>query len=170
MNELTLFAFEGNEVRTIQKECEPWFAGKDVCAVFGDSNHNRSLSRVFGEDKTIIEVDTPAGIRSVTFINETGLYDLLFSMQPQKYRIRHAADRQDIRAEIAFAPILPQSFDPADIRIAFLDPTDILRPVAVLFKNMRDFLFASFVSQINVQKHRLVPSVSQRLINHPAGA
>ena len=84
MNELTLFAFEGNEVRTIQKECEPWFAGKDVCAVFGDSNHNRSLSRVFGEDKTIIEVDTPAGIRNVTFINETGLYDLLFSMQPQK--------------------------------------------------------------------------------------
>ena len=84
MNELTLFAFEGNEVRTIQKEGEPWFAGKDVCAVFGDSNHNRSLSRVFGEDKTIIEVDTPAGIRSVTFINETGLYDLLFSMQPQK--------------------------------------------------------------------------------------
>ena len=55
-----------------------------MCAVFGDSNHNRSLSRVFGEDKTIIEVDTPAGIRSVTFINETGLYDLLFSMQPQK--------------------------------------------------------------------------------------
>ena len=84
MNELTLFAFEGNEVRTIQKEGEPWFAGKDVCAVFGDSNHNRSLSRVFGEDKTIIEVDTPVGIRSVTFINETGLYDLLFSMQPQK--------------------------------------------------------------------------------------
>ena len=84
MNELTLFAFEGNEVRTIQKDGEPWFAGKDVCAVFGDSNHKRSLSRVFREDKTIIEVDTPAGIRSVTFINETGLYDLLFSMQPQK--------------------------------------------------------------------------------------
>ena len=30
MNELTLFAFEGNEVRTIQKEGEPWFAGKDA--------------------------------------------------------------------------------------------------------------------------------------------
>ena len=84
MNELTLFAFEGNEVRTIQKDGAPWFAGKDVCAVFGDTNHNRSLSRVFAEDKATIDVDTPAGIRSVTFINETGLYDLLFSMQPQK--------------------------------------------------------------------------------------
>ena len=84
MNELTLFAFEGNEVRTIQKDGDLWVAGKDVCAVFGDTNHNRSLSRVLSEDKTTIDVDTPAGNRSVIFINETGLYDLLFSMQPQK--------------------------------------------------------------------------------------
>ncbi len=63
---------------------------------------------------------------------ERGLYLAVlavFSMQPQKYRIRHAADRQDIRTEVTSAPILPQSFDPADIRIALLDPADILRPL-----------------------------------------
>lgn len=84
MNELMLYAFEGNEVRTIQKDGDPWFAGKDVCTVFGDTNHNRSLSRVYDEDKMVVAVETPAGIRNVIFINETGLYELLFSMQPQK--------------------------------------------------------------------------------------
>ncbi len=81
---MQVFSFRENEVRTIQCDGAPWFAGKDVCSVFGDTNHNRILSRVFDEDKATVAVDTPAGARSVIFINETGLYDLLFSMQPQK--------------------------------------------------------------------------------------
>lgn len=79
-----MFSFEGNEVRTIQRDDAPWFAGKDVCEVFGDTNHNRSLSRVFDEDKIVVPVETIAGVRNVIFISEMGLYNLLFSMQPQK--------------------------------------------------------------------------------------
>ena len=103
MNEVMLFAFEGNEVRTIQKDDEAWLAGKDVCAVFGDTNHNRSLARVLEEDKTIIDVDTPVGIRSVIFISEPGLYDLLFSMQPQKANHGGVQDAypKETRARIA---------------------------------------------------------------------
>lgn len=84
MNGLQVFFYGEREVRTIQRDSVPWFAGKDVCAVFGDTNHNRSLSRVAGEDKTVVAVSTPAGVRNVIFISESGLYDLLFSMQPQK--------------------------------------------------------------------------------------
>jgi len=98
MNKLTLFAFEGNEVRTIQKDGEPWFAGKDVCAVFGDTNHNRSLSRVFNEDKAAFTVETAGGRQSIIFVNETGLYDLLFSMQPQ--RANHEGVRNAYPLEI----------------------------------------------------------------------
>jgi len=84
MNGLQVFFYGEREVRTIQRDSVPWFAGKDVCAVFGDTNHNRSLSRVAGEDKTVVAVSTPVGVRNVIFISESGLYDLLFSMQPQK--------------------------------------------------------------------------------------
>jgi len=98
MNKLTLFAFEGNEVRTIQKDGEPWFAGKDVCAVFGDTNHNRSLSRVFKEDKAAFTVETAGGRQSIIFVSETGLYDLLFSMQPQ--RANHEGVRNAYPLEI----------------------------------------------------------------------
>ena len=84
MNALTIFPYEGNEVRTLTRDGDPWFAGKDVCAVFGDTNHNRSLSRVHEEDKAAFALDTAGGNQSITFVNESGLYDLLFSMQPQR--------------------------------------------------------------------------------------
>jgi prophage antirepressor-like protein len=83
-NELAIFPYEGTEVRTITKDGEPWFAGKDVCAVFGDTNHNRSLSRVLDADKAAFSIETAGGKQNVIFVNETGLYDLLFSMQPQR--------------------------------------------------------------------------------------
>ena len=87
MNGLQVFFYGEREVRTIQRDSVPWFAGKDVCAVFGDTNHNRSLSRVADEDKTVVAVSTPAGVRNVIFISESGLYDLLFNMQPGEYRL-----------------------------------------------------------------------------------
>jgi anti-repressor protein len=83
-NKLQIFPYKGTDVRTFTKDGEPWFAGKDVCAVFGDKNHNRSLSRVSDEDKAAFTIDTSGGKQNITFVNETGLYDLLFSMQPQR--------------------------------------------------------------------------------------
>ena len=73
------------EVRSMMINDEPWFVGKDVCAAFGDTNHNRSLARVDEEDKMENEIlDSMGRIQKVIMINEWGLYSLLFAMQPQK--------------------------------------------------------------------------------------
>lgn len=72
-------------VRSMMINEEPWFVGKDVCAAFGDTNHNRSLSRVDEEDKLEHQiVDAMGRPQRVIMINESGLYSLLFTMQPQK--------------------------------------------------------------------------------------
>jgi anti-repressor protein len=84
MNDLRLFNFKNKGVRTLVRDEDVWFAGKDVCCVFGDTNHNRSLSRIRDEDKMMVPVDTAGGKQNINFINEAGLYDLLFSMQPQR--------------------------------------------------------------------------------------
>jgi len=97
MNDLTIYSFEGNEVRTLIQGGEPWFAGKDVCVVFGDTNHNRSLSRVSDDDKLSFLVDTSGGRQSIIFVNESGLYDL-HSMQPQ--RAHHEGVRNEYPLEI----------------------------------------------------------------------
>lgn len=86
-NEVQVQTFENSAfgtLRTIEIDGEPWFVGKDVCDAFGDKNSNRSLSRVDNEDKRVIPIQTKGGIQKVTFVNESGLYYLLFTMQPQK--------------------------------------------------------------------------------------
>lgn len=85
---MELKIFENEEfgkIRTAVIDDEPYFVGKDVSTVFGDKNHNRTLARVDDEDKTIIEIiDSMGRKQNVIAINESGLYSMLFAMQPQK--------------------------------------------------------------------------------------
>lgn len=86
MKELKIFEnSEFGKIRVIEIDGEPWMVGKDVCAVFGDKNHNRSLGRVDAEDKRVVPItDSMGRTQQITIINESGLYALLFAMQPQK--------------------------------------------------------------------------------------
>lgn len=86
MNEIQIFDNpEFGQVRTVEVNGEPYFAGKDICMAFGDKNHNRSLGRVSDDDKAVVEITDSMGRKqSITAINESGLYSLLFAMQPQK--------------------------------------------------------------------------------------
>ena len=86
MNELQIFNNEEfKEIRTFVKDNEPWFVGRDICSYFGDTNHSRTLSRVAEEDKEYAEIEDSLGRKQQTIIvNESGLYSILFSMQPQK--------------------------------------------------------------------------------------
>lgn len=72
------------EIRTTTIKGEPWIAGRDVCLAFGDTNPNRSLGRIDDEDKMRVTTNTAGGAQEMTFINESGLYALLFAMQPAK--------------------------------------------------------------------------------------
>lgn len=85
MNDLKIFENkEFGKIRTIEMNNEPWFVGKDVCEAFGDTNYRRSLSNIDEFDKGVSQIETPGGKQSMTIINESGLYSLLFQMQPQK--------------------------------------------------------------------------------------
>lgn len=73
------------EIRVFEQNGEAWFVGRDVCKAFGDKNSSRTLSRVDDEDKQIITItDSMGRTQNVTIINESGLYSVLFAMQPQK--------------------------------------------------------------------------------------
>lgn len=85
MKDLQIFKNEEfGTVRTITVDNEPWFVGKDVCEVFGDTNYRRSLATLDEDEKGVSQMTTPGGIQNMTIINESGLYTLLFNMQPQK--------------------------------------------------------------------------------------
>lgn len=86
MNELKIFSNEEfGTIRTMMVDNQPYFVGKDICQAFGDKNHNRSLGRVDDEDKKEHEIiDSLGRKQKAVFVNESGMYSLLFSMQPQK--------------------------------------------------------------------------------------
>ena len=82
MNEnLNIWEYEQHEIRTIEKDGEPWFVGKDVAMVLGYMKpRNAIANHVDDEDK----MDAPiqgalGGTQNMTVINESGLYSLIFS-------------------------------------------------------------------------------------------
>lgn len=100
-NGIMLFQHEEfGKVRTLDINGEQWFVGKDICKVFGDSNHNRSLGRVDDEDKRTVELTDSLGRKqTATAINESGLYDLLLTMRPQKAHHKGAPDEYPIEIQ-----------------------------------------------------------------------
>lgn len=52
MNELQIFNYNGNEVRTIQKDGEPWWVLKDVCKILELKNPTMIADRLEEDEVT----------------------------------------------------------------------------------------------------------------------
>lgn len=86
-NSLQVFTNEQfGQIRTINQNGEPWFVAADVCDFFQVTNRNRVMQQVDQADKGGTQMNTPGGKQTLTIINEAGLYDLLFALQPTKAR------------------------------------------------------------------------------------
>lgn len=80
MNNLQLFNFEGNNVRTLKVDDEPRFVAKDVAKILGYSRTADVVrTHVDPEDKGVGEIQTPGGKQKLQIINESGLYSLILS-------------------------------------------------------------------------------------------
>lgn len=91
MNKLQLFKFEGNEVRTLKIDDEPYFVGKDVAKILGYKNTKDALAKhVDVEDKLGSQIATSGQRREMTIINESGLYSLILSSKmPNARKFKH---------------------------------------------------------------------------------
>lgn len=80
MNQLQIFNFEQNEVRTLVIDGIAYFVGKDVTDVLGYVNSSKALNdHVDNEDKLNNESLSSLGQRGGWLINESGLYSLILS-------------------------------------------------------------------------------------------
>lgn len=70
----TLFKYENNQVRVVDKGGNPWWVAKDVCAILGLSNVSAATKNLHIDEKDIIEVDTLGGPQKVLCVTEPGLY------------------------------------------------------------------------------------------------
>ncbi len=81
MNGLKIFNNpEFGEVRTIERDGEPWFVGKDVADVLGYQNGSRDINRhVDEEDRIKVMIFDGNQDKETIIINESGLYSLVLS-------------------------------------------------------------------------------------------
>lgn len=81
MTDLQIFnSPEFGAIRTIEKDGEPWFVGKDVATALGYKEATKAArEKVDDEDKGVSKIDTPSGTQEMTIINESGLYSLVLS-------------------------------------------------------------------------------------------
>ena len=91
MNEIQEFYFNGDAVRTLLRDNEPYFVGKDVAEILGYRNPRDALSKhVDSDDKGVAKCDTLGGTQQTTIINESGLYSLILSSKlPKAKEFKH---------------------------------------------------------------------------------
>lgn len=76
-NKIIPFNYQGNEVRSISLDGEPWFVAKDVCDILEMSNVTVAISRLDDDEVTKLNLGSLSG--EVNIISESGLYSLTLS-------------------------------------------------------------------------------------------
>ena len=77
MNNIQIFKYENNDVRTVEQDGEPWFVLKDVCKALGIGNSRMVVDRLDEDEKGVSQIDTPGGLQNVSIISESGLYNVI---------------------------------------------------------------------------------------------
>lgn len=100
-NQLQLFNFKGNQVRTVTINDDPYFVGKDVAEILGYKDLNRAINQhVDSDDRKALSRknsgDSYATLWSLNdwtnkvVITESGVYSLIFSSElPQAKEFKH---------------------------------------------------------------------------------
>ena len=80
---------EFGEMRIVMVGGEPWFVAKDICDVLGLVNSRKATSSLDEDEKGVSLIVTPSGEQTMTIINESGLYNLVFqSRKPEAKAFR----------------------------------------------------------------------------------
>lgn len=81
MNDVKLWKYESHDVRTIEKDGEPWWVLSDVCKVLELSNPSKVAQRLDEDERSNFELGRQG---AATIINESGLYNVILrSDKPQ---------------------------------------------------------------------------------------
>lgn len=77
MNKLQTFTYNNSQVRTVEKDGEPWFVLKDVCDILGLDSPHKVVGRLDDDEKGRNLIPTLGGNQEMTVISESGLYNVI---------------------------------------------------------------------------------------------
>lgn len=138
-----LFNFNGQNIRTLTINNQPYFVGNDAAIILGYSDYRHAvINHVDDEDKLRVRIDHAGQNREMTAINESGLYDLIFdaSRQSKNPEVRENARkfRHWVTSEVL--PTIRKHgayMTPAKIEEVLTDPDTIIQ-LATQLKQERE--------------------------------
>ena len=77
MNELQIFNYNDNEIRTIEKEDGVWWVLTDVCKALHIGNASDVFNRLDSDEKGVDSIETLGGKQNMNTVNESGLYNVI---------------------------------------------------------------------------------------------
>lgn len=83
-NELMNFDFQGNGVRVVMQNGDPWWVAKDVCDVLGHTNPSMALDRLDDDERAKLNLGRQG---ETNIVNEAGLYALILGSRKPEARV-----------------------------------------------------------------------------------
>lgn len=125
MNEIQIFNYQDKQVRTVEKDGEPWWVLKDVCEVLEISHIKDTADRLEKDEVGQTEViDSLGRKQKTTIINESGLYNVILrSDKPQAKPFRKWVTSEVLPAIRKHGGYLT----PEKVEEALLNPDTIIR-------------------------------------------
>lgn len=154
-SEVQVFNFETSRVRTLNLEDVIWFVGKDVAETLGYSNSPKAIKdHVYNEDKLTERIVMSGQNRSVTLINESGLYSLILSSkQPNAKKFKRWVTSE----------VLPTIRQTGGYQLAPKDPMQVLELMFQSLK-MQDYRQERLERKINSIQNSQTISGDQELV------
>lgn len=78
--------FAGKDFRIIQADNEEWFVAKDLCEILDLKRVDSAVRSLESVEKGTHALSTPGGTQSVTTVNESGFYALIFKSRKTEAR------------------------------------------------------------------------------------
>ena len=78
MNNIQVFNnTQFGHIRTAGSPADPLFCLSDICQAIGIANARNVKNRLDNEDVNLVDTPTAGGVQQITFVTESGLYDVI---------------------------------------------------------------------------------------------
>lgn len=162
MNEIQLFTNpEFGEIRTVDRNGETWFVGRDIATILGYSKPQNAIASHVDEDDTLIQgiIDSMGRTQSTTLINESGVYALIFSSKLDKAKqFKHWVTSEVLPAIRKHGAYIPTQSDQTALDIQLLNA-----------RTMNANVYLSLIDRIDTKSETYKPILMAYAANTAAG-
>ncbi|MGG3798020.1 BRO family protein [Metabacillus fastidiosus] len=152
MNDLQkLFEFQGQQLRMVIHNEEPWFVAKDVCNILELTNPTVAIQRLEEDERAKFNLGRQG---STNIINESGLYELIFASRKLEAKMFKKWVKQEVLPSIRKHGVY---MTPDTIEKALTSPDFLIR----LATNLKEEQEARKLAEDKLEKQQPLVSFAQ---------